>query len=266
MQKGGLFWGIVLLLAGILFLLDNLGFLPISALSLFFPGMLILVGLWLLMGPLVFRRVVETRSLSVPLDGVTEAEIKIRHGAGEVTVASTAGNMNLLEGTFSGGVEEKIERLGSSAKVKLRVPETEWWGFPTTSPDTGFKWDISLNRNIAYALDIQTGASRNTFDLRDLIITSMIMESGANNNEVYMPAQAGLTKADFKFGSASLEIHIPENVAARVTIQGALLDTSEIDTTRFPKNGEEYCSPDFFSAANKVEIKIEAGVGKVVIH
>ncbi len=266
MQKGGLFWGVVLLLAGILFLLDNLGFLPISALSLFFPAMLILIGLWFLIGPLAFRRVVETRSLTIPLEGATEAEIKIRHGAGEVTVVSARENVNLLEGTFAGGVEERIDRSGSSARVKLRVPETEWWGFPSTSPETGFKWDIFLNRNIAYALNIKTGASRNTFDLRDLIITSIVMESGANNNEVYMPAQAGLTRADFKFGSASLDIHIPENVAARISIQGALLDTSDIDTTRFPKNGDEYCSSDFVSAANKVEIKIEAGVGKVVIH
>lgn len=266
MRKGGLFWGFLLLLAGILFLLDNLGFLPISALSLFFPSMLILIGLWFLMGPLVFRRVVESRSLVVPLDGATEAEIKIRHGAGEVTVGSNAEAVNLLEGTFAGGVEESVDRLGTAAKVKLRVPETEWWGFPSTSPEVGFKWELALNRNIAYSLDFQTGASRNTFDLRDLIITSIHMESGANHNEVFMPAQAGLTRAEFKFGSASLELHIPENVAARINIHGALLDISAIDTTRFPKNGEEYCSSNFATAANRAEITIEAGVGKVVIH
>ncbi len=75
MRKGGLLWGFLLLMAGVLFLLDNLGFLPISALSLFFPTALILIGLWFLLGPLVFRRVMESRTLSIPMNGGASKQI-----------------------------------------------------------------------------------------------------------------------------------------------------------------------------------------------
>jgi len=266
MRKGGLLWGFLLLLAGILFLLDNLGFLPISALSLFFSSALILIGLWFLVGPLVFRTAVENRALAIPVDGVTEAKLKIRHGAGGLNLSSMAGNANLLEGTFTGGVEETVNRSGARATIKLRVPEMEWWGFPSSSPVDGFKWDMTLNQTTAYALDVQTGASKNRFDLHDLIITSIKMESGGNDTEITLPSQAGYTRCDFQFGSARLEAHIPQNVAASIKINGALLDTSGIDLTRFPKVGEVYQSAQYDTAANKVEIVIEAGVGKVVIN
>lgn len=266
MRRGGLLWGLLLLMGGVIFLLDNLGFLPISALSLFFPGALILIGFWFLLGPLFFRQVLETRSLTIPANGTSEADIKILHGAGGINLTSMSGDSNLLEGTFAGGVEEKIERSGSKTSIKLQVPEIDWLGFPSHSSTDGFKWDLTLNRSTAYALEIKTGASKNQIDLHDLIITEIQMDSGGNDTEVLLPEQAGFTRGDFHFGSARLELHVPANVAAQIKLQGVLLDTSEIDQVRFPKNGELYFSPDYASAANKVEINIEAGMGKVVVH
>ncbi|HEX7555784.1 MAG TPA: hypothetical protein VF338_04105 [Leptolinea sp.] len=266
MRRGGILWGIILLLAGVLFLLDNLGFLPISAWTLIFPGAMILIGLWLLLGPLVFRQVVESRNLSIPLDGVTGAVLKIRHGAGNLSVSSLADNANLLSGTFVGGVEEKISRSGSRTDIKLRVPELEWWGFPSASSRDGLRWDLGINRGVSFSLDFKTGASKSTLDLHDLIITDMRLETGASDTIVFLPEQAGFTKADFQFGSARLELHIPENVAAKIVVKGAMIDTAEIDQNRFPRSGEEFCSPDFAAATNKVDIKIDAGVGKVIVH
>ena len=171
MKKGGLLWGVLVLLAGILFLLDNLGFLPVSAWSLIFPGALILIGLWFLLGPLVFRQVIETCNLAIPQDGVTEAKLKIRHGGGELNISSAPESMNILEGTFNGGVEEKVSRTGSVAQIKLKMPEIEWWGFPSAFPNDGLRWDISMNRGIAYSLNLKTGASKSRLDLHDLILT-----------------------------------------------------------------------------------------------
>jgi len=266
MRKGGLLWGLLLLMGGILFLLDNLGFLPISALSLFFPGVLILIGLWFLLGPLMFRQVVETRTLSLPANGSTAAQIKFRHGAGKISIGSLSAGNNLLEGTFAGGVEEKIDSSGSETNIRLSVPEMEWWGFPSMASSNGFSWDVMLNKQIAYALDIKTGASKTSLDLHDLIITDLNMDFGGNGTEVFLPEQAGKTTCHFNFGSATLELHVPSNVAARIKIDGTMLETSGIDEQRFPKTGGIFCSPDYSTAANTIDITVEAGVGKVIVH
>jgi hypothetical protein len=266
MRKSGLFWGVLVLLAGVLFLLDNLGYLPISAWSLIFPGALILIGLYFLLGPLVFRQVIETRSLTVPLEGSTEAKIKFRHAAGELNIYSAPQSMNLLEGTFNGGVDEKIVRMGTLTEVKLRMPEIDWWGFPSAFPNDGLRWDVVLNRGIAYSLDLKTGASKSRLDLHDMILTNLRLETGASNTEILLPEQAGYTKAVFHFGSAQIDLHVPQNVAAKINIQGALMNTNGIDKNRFPITADGYCSPDYLTAANKIDILIEAGVGKVVIN
>jgi hypothetical protein len=266
MRKSQMLWGILVLLAGVLFLLDNLGFLPISAWSLIFPGALILIGLWFLLGPLVFRQVIETRSLSIPLDGVTEAKLKIRHGAGELIVSSAPNSMNLLEGTFTGGVEEKITRSGASTEVKLRMPEMEWWGFPSAFPHDGLRWDFTLNRGVAYSLNLRTGASKSRLDLHDLIVTDIHLDTGASDTEILLPEQAGFTKAEFQFGSAKVNLVVPQNVAAKIKVHGAMMNTDEIDQNRFPQAADGYCSADYATAVNKIDINIEAGVGKVVIR
>jgi len=40
----------------------------------------------------------------------------------------------------------------------------------------------------------------------------------------------------------------------------------EIDRTRFPYSNGIYESADYSSAQNKIDIKIEAGVGRVAVH
>ncbi len=266
MNKNGILWGLLLILGGILFLLDNLGFLPVSALSLFFPAILIIVGLWFLIGPLAFRQAVETRVLTVPSEGSTNATIEFNHGAGEINVSSMEGDAFLMNGTFKGGVDERVSRNGTFTGIKLSVPENEWWGFPTSSPEGGFTWDVQLNRHTAYDLNVKTGASKVRLDLHDLIITSLKMSSGANDMEVTLPEQAGKTNCRFEFGSARLDVHVPQNVAAQIKLSAALLDTNDIDQTRFPRSGDVYRSPNYDTAANTVDITVEAGLGKLSIH
>jgi hypothetical protein len=145
------------------------------------------------------------------------------------------------------------------------MPEIEWWGFPSTFPHDGLRWDISLNRGIAYSLNLKTGASKSRLDLHDMILTDIRLETGASSTEIFLPEQAGYTRAEFEFGSASMELHVPQNVAAKIKVHGALMNTEDIDKTRFPLTGEGYCSPDYATAANKIDITIEAGVGKIVI-
>jgi hypothetical protein len=41
------------------------------------------------------------------------------------------------------------------------------------------------------------------------------------------------------------------------------LGSSQIDESRFPRSGDGHASPDFASAANRVDLDISGGVGAV---
>ncbi len=80
-----------------------------------------------------------------------------------------------------------------------------------------------------------------------------------------MPAQAGLTRARIESGAASVKVRIPDGVAARIYGQMGL-GTLDVDSHRFPSRAGVYESSDFATAANRVEIAVEGGVGSVEVR
>ena len=90
------------------------------------------------------------------------------------------------------------------------------------------------------------------------------VDGGAADIDVVLPANAGRTTAEFSIGAADLDITVPAGVAAQIDFEGGI-SSLNIDESRFPKQGDRYVSPDFESAANRVTIKIEAGVSDITI-
>jgi hypothetical protein len=60
-------------------------------------------------------------------------------------------------------------------------------------------------------------------------------------------------------------VRVPSGVAARIRASGGLADI-RVDRDRFPRAGGVYQSADYDTAANKVDIDVEAGVGSVNIR
>jgi hypothetical protein len=54
-------------------------------------------------------------------------------------------------------------------------------------------------------------------------------------------------------------------VAARIFVKSGLSGIT-VDQARFNRIGENYESPDYATAANKMEINVETGVGSVDIR
>jgi hypothetical protein len=122
-----------------------------------------------------------------------------------------------------------------------------------------------LTPEVPLSLDLEVGASRNILNLRDLRVTDLRLSTGASASEIEMPANAGETRAWIRSGAASIDVHIPAGVAARIEARGGLASI-RVDTVRFPQVGGVYQSPDFSSAENRVHLDIETGVGSVFVN
>jgi len=260
--RGSLFWGLVLIILAGFLLARQLGVFTGDILGYFWPAIVILLGVWLLIS--AFSRGqhhVEGQSISIPLENARSARIKLDHGAGRLNIRSGASASEVLSGVFGAEIDYKSRIDGEQIDVKLRNSTQFWAWYPGQSLD----WDIRLNGSIPLNLKIDSGASSSTLDLTDLKVIDLDIDTGASSTEVTLPADAGNTRVDIDTGASSLNVRIPTGVAARIRIKTGVASV-DVDSNRFPRiEGGLYQSADYATAVNRADITIDAGVGSIEI-
>jgi len=265
MKRDTLFWGSILILAGILLMLDNLGIIAVNVWSLLWPLFLIALGLWTLWGVFFGRQSNEVEKVTIPLEGAGQARVRIHHGAGRLRVGAGAGPGELVTGTFGGGVDRRVRRDGETLDVKMSMQSHSFVMPWTWGAGGAFDWSLSLNGEIPLELACETGASDTRLDLSSLRVTDLRVETGASATDVTLPANAGHTRARIEAGAASVTVRVPAGVAARIRTGGGLAAIS-VDRNRFPREGGVYRSSDYDTASNKVDLHIETGVGSIDVQ
>ncbi|OQX62025.1 MAG: hypothetical protein B6I38_05645 [Anaerolineaceae bacterium 4572_5.1] len=265
MKFKSIFWGGLFMLAGALMLLSNLGILMVNVWKLIWPTFIIAVGAWTLWTATRGPEALDVEEINIPHEDAAQAKVSLNFGAGQVTMNSGASGGNLLKGTFAGGLDYHAKKAGDTLDVSLKPSAADFihtfmpwsWG--------AREWDIQLNEQIPFALDVETGASSMELDLSKLRVTELNLSTGASSTEVTLPANAGHTHVDVEGGAASIIIRIPEGVAARIQIDGGLAAIA-VDRDRFPRVGDVYKSSDYETAANKVDINADFGAGSLSIE
>ncbi|MBN2387296.1 MAG: hypothetical protein JXB85_09765 [Anaerolineales bacterium] len=259
--RGGVFWGSVLILVAILLLLRQMEMIQGNIFNYTWALLIIFVGLWFIVSALTGRPPAEGEAISIPLEGATSAKISIDHGAGRLNIRSGAPAGQLMDGKFGLGLDILSNRSGDRLDVKMKHPHRFW----TWSPGDTLDWDLRLSSEVPVSLDIDTGASATILDLSDLIVTDLDIDTGASSTELTLPANAGMTHAEIDTGVSSIKVRIPEGVAARIRVQSGIAAVN-VDKNRFPAQGSGiYQSADYATAANRVDLEVETGVGAVEI-
>ncbi|HEX7542321.1 MAG TPA: DUF5668 domain-containing protein [Anaerolineales bacterium] len=260
-RRGSLFWGSVLIVLAGLLLLKQMGVIVGDIFGYFWPLLIIAFGAWLIVGFFARNKPVEGEQVSIPLEGAASAYIKLDHGAGRLTLRSGAGSGEVVNGTFGNGLSYKSHVEGGRLEVKLRTSQQPWAWWPGESLD----WDIRLNRDIPLNLKIDSGASASILDLSDLKVTDLDIDTGASSTELTLPANAGNTHVDIDTGASSLKVSIPSGVAASIRIKSGIASVNV--NSRFPRlDGGLYQSTDYSTAANRVDMTIDAGVGSIEVN
>ena len=268
MTRNRLFWALVLILLGAALLLNNLNVLDVEVWSLFWPSFLILLGVWFLWGSLSRTPPSESEKASISLDEAQEADVKIKHGAGRLQVAGGAEPEQLLSGSFGWGLAKDVRREGKRIDATLRpahgiFPDVFFpWSWSTGG---GLDWSVAFNEHIPLRLSFETGAGEAKLNLAALLVRDLRIQTGASSTRIILPRAAGHTKMNLEAGVASVAVQVPEHVAARIRTSGGL-SSVKVDEIRFPPEGDEFVSEGYQEAENKVEIKIESGLGSVSVQ
>lgn len=267
MLRGSQIVGIVLVAAGALTLLGVLTSVPVVA--ILFAAALIGAGIWIISGAARGGADLPREQAAIPLEGATEAVLSIRHGAGRLAIGAGAGVDDLLSGSFGGGLDARTTRDGGVLRVELRVKERRFGALANPVLQgalDSLDWDLVLNPRVTLDLDLETGAGEGRIVLTDLKVRAVRLRTGASATTIDLPEAAGRTSLHVDSGAASVKVRVPPSVAARIRIRAALAGT-RVDAARFPRRGDApvYESPDFETAANRVEIDVDTGVGSIEI-
>ncbi len=261
MRRQEIFWGVVLLLGGILLLVGNV--LEFNVWQLLWPLFLIALGGWILWGTLTGSEPAESETLSLPLEDARRALVRLKYGAGELRVEGPAQSGTLVTGAFGGGVRHTLQRRGDDLELVLRSPSNVW-AWPWMPHER--RWSLRLAPDLDLEVHVESGASDTWLDLTELRVRRLQIETGASSTKVLLPADVRETRVEVEAGAASVDLKVPEGVAARIHTEVGLASVS-IDQERFPRTGAgRYQSPEYETATRRADIRLEGGVGSMAVR
>jgi len=260
MKRNNIFWGGVLILLGVLFLLQTQNIIP-SIFPYLWPIALILVGGWMILNVYWRPTQSEQEIFSIPLGEAKSIKYKFSHGAGQIEIKDGAPTGQALVGSSAAGMNTSSQLDGDRLNIKVEAGASF---VPFVGPENGV-FRFQLPQGIPVMLNIETGASQLDLDLKDVLATDIRLQTGASNSNVTLPSH-GASHLDLEAGAASISIRVPEGVAARIRVKEGLTSLN-VNTNRFPQlDSHLYQSPDFDSATDRAEINIEAGLGSFSVQ
>jgi hypothetical protein len=295
-RRPSLFWPIILIGVGAIFLLSNLNVItgnPWAIIWRLWPILLIAIGLDILLGHrssigsivggliglavvgivlwiliakpalpgLNFSGNLQTQHIQAPLNNAQTAKVSIEFATGTNDLKALLDSPNLIEGDLSyyGSIDFTPSTDGVSASIRLSESGGSF-GFPFMG-DSGEQWSISLNTKVAYDLDLNMGVGNSTIDLSKLTLTNGKLNVGVGQVEVRLPSTG---KFNFKIdgGVGTLKIRLPSRIGVHIDLDSGLGSFNA--GSRLRSIGDNVYETDgFSSASDQITLKIDAGIGSI---
>ena len=304
-SRPSLFWPIVLIGVGVIFLLSNLGVItgnPWPAILNLWPVLLIVAGLDVLLGRssaggivgailgmalvgfvlwvllarpnwpgLTFSSAeLKSQRVEAPLDDVQSADVNIDFASGDNRLYALGDSTKLIEGDLSYYGDLRFDASASGSRANLLVDTTvNFPGFNFGFSQAGEKWDIGLNTRPTYYVDLNLGSGGADLDLSRLKLSGGLVDVGSGSVDLALPA-AGTFRLEINGGSGSLRIRLPRDAALRVEIDpgsGSFNPVSRLKMISGPSRTNEVYETDGFGAApNAITLIIDGGSGSINIE
>jgi len=259
MRRDNVFWGAVLILFGVLFLLQNQGYIT-NVFALFWPLLLILVGGWIVLGVFWKPAPGSVETFSVPLGAAKSVRYRFSHGAAQIQISGGAPSGQAITGSTAAGMNYHSRSDGDRLEVKV---ETGPSFIPVLGPADG-AWRYQITQEVPVSLTIEAGASTFDVDLRDVLASNIELKAGASTFNMTLPDR-GVSRVEVESGAANFTLHVPDGTAARLSsVEG--FTSLNVDTNRFPQlDSGVYQSPDFDTSPNRTEIHVRAGMVSITM-
>jgi hypothetical protein len=337
--RGGLFWPVILIAAGLMFLLSNLGVMTgdlwESFLSLW-PILLILIGvdslirregivsatLWIALGiifllsnfgylylnvwgmvirvwplflvavglDILFRRrtlllsllgavmilailvgtlwgmglmaaqgaAVQGVEIRQDLEGATSARVLLDQAVGSLGLKKLQEPVALVMGTLS--ENERVKQVFSIQNGKATYNLRSIGGSYTYPGNTkSYAWNLGLTTEVPINLDVSMGVGEVDLDLTGVNLSALKVGLGVGEATITLSGNSSY-EAQIDGAIGQLVIIVPKGVGVRIST------SMGIASSEFPPGYINHTSPNYDSAENKIQLKVDLAIGSVVVQ
>jgi hypothetical protein len=254
-----IFWPIVLLGVGAVWLLSNLGYIQsidIGFLIRLWPVLLIIIGLDILLGRiapwisallglaviagliavLIYApslglsrpTTLNTEHLEEPIGSATAAIVDLRLSLESADVSALDSGSNLIEVDMRhygngylnvSGETQKKIVLGSEGNAS----GDNWFTWPSigTGWNDDQSWTIGLTDQIPLDLSIDGSLGSSDIDLSNIKLTDLNVDVSMGSMEIYLPESADAYDVDINGSAGSLDAFLPENTNISLHLDGS---------------------------------------------
>ena len=214
-----------------------------------------------------------THNFAEPLNGAAAAKIDIQAGDGNLTVDTLTGGEQVL----ASGALQYLEGQGlptqtlasSSGQATLTLQGGKaaqpWFRLPWATCNGATEWQIHLNPAVPADLTAHSNGGNIELNLAGMTLTRLSTDTGGGNVEVVLPDNIADLSVTAKSGAGNVTIYVPGGVAVKVHATTGLGKVI-VDSSFSKIDDHTYQSPDYDSAAQKVEITAKSGAGNVSVN
>ncbi len=237
-----------------------------------------------------------TDPLWEPLGDITTAEFDIHAGTGNLTIDGlTGGEPVLANGTLQylegqGLPGRTVVTFNGHATITLESSGTQQTGFrlPWEACNGESEWQIQLNPGVQSDITARSDGGNIRLNLAGMAVTRVLADTGGGNVDVTLPDNAanlnvtaktgggivtveigsgttGSSSINASSGAGNVVLRLPGSLAARIHVTSGMGKVI-VDALFSQVDEKTYQSPNYDSAADKVEIILNSGAGNVMVE
>jgi hypothetical protein len=202
------------------------------------------------------------QSRTVDRGDVKNVRATVEMGAGDINLSG--GSSHLLEADFdyrSSSGTPKVDYSISGTTGDLRISQDDNDNHIRTTSDN--HWTLHLANDVPLEIKIDMGAGRGNLRLRDIEVTRLNLNMGAGQVDIDLTGdrKSDLT-ADIEGGVGEANIRLPKNIGVIVHATGGI---GTIDAHGLKHDGDEYTNELYGKSSMTIHLKVEGGVGRIVL-
>ena len=259
-RSPSVFWGGVLVILGVLFLLANLGALNNVNWDVVWPVLLIALGLWLVVGRIGPGGSTAAIDFAEPRDGLEKARLDLTVGAARIDLkaAPLGDQLYQLHVDHAGSPPDvKLDRATGTVRI---VQRSDWFVGARR-----LRVDATLSDALPWDLSCTTGAIRGDFDLSTARTSAFTCKTGTSHINVNLGMPKGTVPVRVDGGALTVELSRPIGVAVQVQAAGGTVRLHADGTGHGGIGPQSWRSDGFDAAPDRYDVVVNGGAVTVEV-